>query len=187
MKNSMLDVHNMLVATMEELCQEDLSPDQLDNVAKRADATVKVGNAIVGNARVVAVKRKYRLTVDRREAEALDRTLRRWASTRMEFTAPGRAGQGSSVSPITPRSLPVARPDALGRYDNNRDGRIACAEARRHGIAPSAADIPPTASCTTAKPTESSANSPNPPRSGLVIPDPTLRLRGKQPEGAVGG
>lgn len=53
MKNSMLDVHNMLVATMEELRQEDMSPDQLDNVAKRADATVKVGNAIVGNARVV--------------------------------------------------------------------------------------------------------------------------------------
>lgn len=53
MKNSMLDVHNMLVATMEELRQEDMSPEQLDNVVRRADATVKVGNAIVGNARVV--------------------------------------------------------------------------------------------------------------------------------------
>lgn len=53
MKNSMLDVHNMLVATMEELRQEDLSPDRLENVVKRADATVKVGNTIVGNARVV--------------------------------------------------------------------------------------------------------------------------------------
>ena len=53
MKNSMLDRHNMLVATMEELRQEDMSPEQLDNVVRRADATAKVGNAIVGNARVV--------------------------------------------------------------------------------------------------------------------------------------
>ena len=53
MKNSMLDVHNMLVATMEELRQEDMPPEQAENVIRRADATVKVGNAIVGNARVV--------------------------------------------------------------------------------------------------------------------------------------
>ena len=39
MKNSMLDVHNMPVATMEGPRQEDLSPERLENVVKRADAT----------------------------------------------------------------------------------------------------------------------------------------------------
>ena len=47
MKNSMLGVHNMLVAAMEEMRQEDTSPEHLENVVKRADATVKVGNARV--------------------------------------------------------------------------------------------------------------------------------------------
>lgn len=82
--------------------------------------------------RVAAVERKYRLTVDTREAEALDRVLRRCASIRSEFTAPGGAGQGASVPPTPPPFLPVALP----RYDDNGNGRIACAAARGHGIAP---------------------------------------------------
>ena len=112
--------------------------------------------------RVVTVKRKYRLAVDRREAEALDRILRRCASTRMEFTAPGR-GRAGCLRSSNFAALP---PRCPGRYDDNRNGRIACAEARRHGIAPSAADIQPTDSCTTATATAWSANSPDPRRPG---------------------
>ena len=34
------------------------------------------------------------------------------------------------------RSGPAAGADALALYDDNRNGRITCKEARRHGIAP---------------------------------------------------
>ena len=32
--------------------------------------------------------------------------------------------------------MPSVIPDALRRWDDNGNGRITCAEARRHGIAP---------------------------------------------------
>ena len=86
-------------------------------------------------ARVVAVKRKYGLTVDRREAAALERVLSACSSTDMVF---------ATARPIPTPAKPKARPpnssgdtvDALRLYDDNRNGRIACREARRHGIAP---------------------------------------------------
>ena len=79
-------------------------------------------------ARVVAVKRKYRLTVDRREAAALERVLSSCRSTGMVFAAPARP---EAQRPVAGESV-----DALRLYDDNRNGRITCAEARRHGIAP---------------------------------------------------
>ena len=82
--------------------------------------------------RVIEVKRAYGLTVDRREAAAIERILRGCTSTAMEpmvcRAAPaspggaGRAGGGGD--------------NVLARYDDNRNGRITCKEARRHGIAP---------------------------------------------------
>ena len=80
-------------------------------------------------ARVVAVRQKYRLTVDAREAAALEAVLRGCASTRLVIYAPA----ASSVSEAQPASGTV---DALARWDDNGNGRITCAEARRHGIAP---------------------------------------------------
>ena len=80
--------------------------------------------------RVVSVKRKYALTVDPREAAALEAVLRGCASTRLVVYAPS-----------TERAVPAAQAgegavDALARWDDNGNGRITCAEARRHGIAP---------------------------------------------------
>ena len=86
--------------------------------------------------RVLAVKRKYGLTVDGSEARALQRILSNCVSLELVFTtgssAPPRAG-----SRIMPR--PQASPsesDALQYWDDNRNGKISCKEARRHGIAP---------------------------------------------------
>ena len=82
--------------------------------------------------RVLEVKRAYRLTVDRREAATLERILYRCYGTEMELiacTAP------STDMRETGASAP-AGDDALARYDDNRNGRITCKEARRHGIAP---------------------------------------------------
>ena len=40
------------------------------------------------------------------------------------------------LSESVPDPGPAAGDDALARYDDNRNGRITCKEARRHGIAP---------------------------------------------------
>ena len=80
-------------------------------------------------ARVVAVKRKYRLTVDAREARALEGVLSRCASTAM-MVAGGREAAPS------PEASGTGEADALRRWDTNGNGRITCREARAHGIAP---------------------------------------------------
>ena len=81
-------------------------------------------------ARVVDVRRAYGLTIDRREAAALERILAACESTELEpvvCVAPSGSSAGAGA---------VAGDDALARYDDNRNGAITCAEARRHGIAP---------------------------------------------------
>ena len=81
--------------------------------------------------RVLEVKRAYGLTVDRREAAALERILRGCSCTALEplvCRSPGtRTGAPSRSSDGG---------DVLARYDDNGNGRITCKEARRHGIAP---------------------------------------------------
>ena len=82
--------------------------------------------------RIVEVRRKYGLTIDRREAEALERILSTCTSVEMEFIDCGLAT--SEVRDADSRLL--ASSDALSEYDDDGNGRITCAEARRHGIAP---------------------------------------------------
>ena len=75
--------------------------------------------------RVVDVRRRYALTIDRREAQALERILSACPSTAMVFAA----------APDRPPAR-TQDPEALRLYDDNGNGRITCREARRHGIAP---------------------------------------------------
>ena len=81
--------------------------------------------------RVLEVKRAYGLTVDRREAAALERILHECANTDMEplVCRAGPASAGDS-------GRGAGGDDVLARYDDNGNGRITCKEARRHGIAP---------------------------------------------------
>ena len=82
--------------------------------------------------RVLEVKRAYGLTVDRREAAALERIFSQCYGTEMDLiacTAPSTGTREAGASA-------PAGDDALARYDDNRNGKITCKEARRHGIAP---------------------------------------------------
>ena len=88
--------------------------------------------------RVVAVKRKYRLTVDRREARALEGVLAGCASTRMVMAQGGSPAPG----PAREAKTPGGADEALRRWDTNGNGRITCKEARQHGIAPVRRDHP---------------------------------------------
>ena len=68
--------------------------------------------------RVLEVRRKYGLTIDHQEADALERVLSSCSSTELVVRA--------CADPAS----------ALRLWDDNRNGRITCREAGRHGIAP---------------------------------------------------
>ena len=82
--------------------------------------------------RVLKVKRAYGLTVDPREAAALERILTGCTSLAMERVV----CTGTPSSDTGSRSVSRDGADVLARYDDNGNGRITCKEARRHGIAP---------------------------------------------------
>ena len=90
--------------------------------------------------RVVRVRAKYNLTIDQREADALDVVLSGCTSFEMVVVP------ASSQTPPTPTSTPGSgsgsNVDALALYDDNNDGRITCKEARAHGIDPVRSDHP---------------------------------------------
>ena len=79
---------------------------------------------------VVKVKRKYNLTMDQAEASTAQRVLANCPRPIvMQFT------EGGEPEPPEPEP-PVEGGNALELYDDNNNGRITCAEARAHGIAP---------------------------------------------------
>ena len=86
--------------------------------------------------RTLQVRREYGLTIDRTEADAADRTLAGCQSTEMVVLAPGTPGAATPTP--TAAATPTQSPDvdALPLWDDNGNGRITCAEARGHGIAP---------------------------------------------------
>ena len=86
--------------------------------------------------RTLQVRREYGLTIDRAEADAADRILAGCQSTDMVVLAPRTS---ATVTPTpTTEATPTQSPDvdALALWDDNGNGRITCAEARAHGIAP---------------------------------------------------
>ena len=90
--------------------------------------------------RVVQVRQEYELTIDREEADAIDAILAGCESTEMVVLAP----RTSTTTTATPEPTTTATPtptaatdmDALAMYDDNKNGRLTCTEARAHGIAP---------------------------------------------------
>ena len=81
--------------------------------------------------RVVEVRQRYTLTIDSREREVLEGVLSDCTSTEMVVLE--RSAQAATPTPTPDGS---GTTDALQMYDDNGNGRITCAEARSHGIAP---------------------------------------------------
>ncbi len=86
--------------------------------------------------RVVEVRRKYDLTIDRHEADVLERLLSTCTSTELVFRTVGTTEPSSATPTDSPKDSSPGDVDALRLWDDNRNGRITCAEARRHGLAP---------------------------------------------------
>ena len=83
----------------------------------------------------VEVRRKYAVTVDAREANALERVLSACASTKM-IVRSCNIGSSAAVPPTSRDVQPSGATDVLRLWEDNGNGRITCREARRHGIAP---------------------------------------------------
>ena len=80
-------------------------------------------------ARVVAVRQKYELTIDRAEPDTLERVLAECASTGMVVLPRGSV-------PVGAAGASAQTPEAIAEWDEDRNGFVSCAEARAHGIAP---------------------------------------------------
>ena len=81
-------------------------------------------------ARTIQVRLQYDLTIDQSESEAIDEVLDGCESTEIVILERGAA------APAAATPTPTGDVDALALYDDNGNGRITCAEARVHGIAP---------------------------------------------------
>ncbi len=86
-------------------------------------------------ARTLDVRRKYGLTIDGAEAAAAERILSACDTTGMEVLGCASGHRPASRVP-SDRARTDTDVDALALWDDNGNGRITCAEARRHGIAP---------------------------------------------------
>lgn len=97
--------------------------------------------------RVVAVKRRYGLAMDPREAQAALAVLTTCPSFAMQIITPTEEAPASAETTTPPtetnQNAPLQAEDhPLDLYDDNNNGRITCAEARRHNIAPVRSDHP---------------------------------------------
>ena len=91
--------------------------------------------------RVVAVKRKYGLSMDAKEAEVATQLLAScdsFAMSRPQVTATPTTR--ATVAAATPTPSADGDNNALALYDDDGNGRISCAEARAHDIAPVRSD-----------------------------------------------
>ena len=108
--------------------------NRYEKVAHDAAEWLPAQNRCWFAARVIAVRQRYGLTVDRREADALDQVLAGCASTELITFA-----RGEVPAPAPP---PARAPEAVAAWDDDGNGRVSCAEARAHGIAPVTRDHP---------------------------------------------
>ena len=82
--------------------------------------------------RVIAVKRKWNLTVDAREARALERVLASCGAS-PEVMEPIVCTSYSSGGSQSASSANASASPALAKYDTNGNGRITCSEVRAAG------------------------------------------------------
>ncbi len=92
-------------------------------------------------ARVLEVRKAYGLTIDVREAAAIDHVLAKCESTEMEINPCPEPSEETTATNQT-SSSEVQSTHVLSMYDDNGNGAITCAEARKHGIAPVHRDHP---------------------------------------------
>ena len=84
--------------------------------------------------RTVRVRQEYGLTIDQREVDALETVISGCSS--FEMVVVPALVTGSPAATHTPTPSSSSDVDALAMWDDDGNGRISCAEARSHSIAP---------------------------------------------------
>ena len=108
--------------------------NRYDKVDRDAAEWLPAQNRCWFAARVIAVRERCGLTIDRREADALDQVLAGCTSTELITFARGEVPATAAAA--------ASVPEEIAAWDDNRNGRVSCAEARAHGIAPVTRDHP---------------------------------------------
>ena len=85
--------------------------------------------------RTVEVRQQYNLTIDERERDVLESILSGCTSTEMNVRE-SVSDSTATPAPNNEEASTATPASALEMYDDNGNGRITCAEARNHGIAP---------------------------------------------------
>ena len=101
--------------------------NRYDKVDRDAAQWLPAQNRCWFAARVIAVRQRYGLTIDRREADALDQVLAGYTSKELITFARGEV----------PATAEASVHEEIAAWDDNRNGR-----ARAHGIAPVTRDHP---------------------------------------------
>lgn len=86
--------------------------------------------------RVLQVRQKYGLTIDQAEADALETVLSGCSSVELVVADGSPTPPTSTPQATASPAPPETEVDALAMWDSDNDGKITCAEAREHGIAP---------------------------------------------------
>ncbi|MBD0788200.1 excalibur calcium-binding domain-containing protein [Vibrio sp. Y2-5] len=92
--------------------------------------------------RVIEIKLKYHLSVDRLEADTLQSVLNGCDSFDMIFYPKQEEPQTTTALHEEQNGGTNSAEDTLTKYDDNRNGRITCSEAKKHGITPVRKDHP---------------------------------------------
>ena len=128
---------NVAPSTPAEICVRPAEPDSCESTDQPYQKIARDGaewlpdlNRCWFAGRVVRVRREYGLTINRREADALEAVLSGCSSVEMVVVP------ASAQPTVTPTSGISSNVDALAMWDDNANGRITCSEARDHGIAP---------------------------------------------------
>ena len=86
--------------------------------------------------RIIQVRLECGLTIDTEEADAIGAVLGGCGSTAMVVVPRDTTETPLAAAAATPTPTPAQKPDAHALYDDNGNGRITCAEARAHAVAP---------------------------------------------------
>ena len=90
--------------------------NRYQKVARDAAERLPAQNRYWFAGRVIAVRQRYGLTIDRREADALDQVLAGCASTVLITFAPGTVPVAAAAA--------TGSPEAIAAWDDNGNGRV---------------------------------------------------------------
>lgn len=94
MKNTLTDVHNLLVEQLETLCDQDIKGEELDEALRRAEGASSIAKRILDNSRLAL------------DAHALAAKLNEGSANPLDAPMLSTRAQNGSAGPVAVRGKP---------------------------------------------------------------------------------